>query len=225
MVYRKIWIIDTNYPCKKEQMRATLYGKKPGTLHSRKTQMSAVHTSKTHTASTDQGFEEKRDIFTDLASVRVGELSPFSSDIFRNLRWSNGNYVINDENRYLAYELYFAIQFKELSRVYPLQINRKISSVENSFEQLVELFKTLDETYYTYSSAILQTFLYSDELLMFLADIDGVRNALTAVQGVDPCRQCGSYNTLAVSVQTRSADEPETRFVKCLTCGESWKES
>ena len=37
------------------------------------------------------------------------------------------------------------------------------------------------------------------------------------------CRKCMSKHTTHYSMQTRSADEPMTTFVKCKNCGTSWK--
>ena len=48
--------------------------------------------------------------------------------------------------------------------------------------------------------------------------------------GVDPskggeftCRKCGQNKTTHYALQTRSADEPMTVFVTCLTCSNRWK--
>lgn len=38
------------------------------------------------------------------------------------------------------------------------------------------------------------------------------------------CRKCGSRSTSYYEVQTRSADEPMTQFINCLTCGNRWKQ-
>jgi len=37
------------------------------------------------------------------------------------------------------------------------------------------------------------------------------------------CKRCGARKTASEFVQTRSADEPMTQFVKCLECGASWR--
>ena len=37
------------------------------------------------------------------------------------------------------------------------------------------------------------------------------------------CRKCKSNNCTYYEMQTRSADEPSTIFVTCLTCGNKWK--
>jgi transcription elongation factor S-II len=49
--------------------------------------------------------------------------------------------------------------------------------------------------------------------------------------GIDPsrkgefnCRKCGRSKTVINPVQTRSADEPATLFITCLTCGHLWKQ-
>jgi len=37
------------------------------------------------------------------------------------------------------------------------------------------------------------------------------------------CGRCGSNKTSYYELQTRSADEPMTTFVKCINCGNRWK--
>ena len=47
-------------------------------------------------------------------------------------------------------------------------------------------------------------------------------DAATAPDGAFVCR-CKSRKTEYISLQTRSADEAETLFVHCLSCGRRWK--
>jgi DNA-directed RNA polymerase subunit M/transcription elongation factor TFIIS len=53
---------------------------------------------------------------------------------------------------------------------------------------------------------------------------------LQRANGIDPeaggeytCRKCKGNKTTHYSMQTRSADEPMTVFVGCLTCGNRWR--
>ncbi len=38
------------------------------------------------------------------------------------------------------------------------------------------------------------------------------------------CSKCGNKEAFFWTVQTRSADEPPTRFYKCTKCGHIWRE-
>ena len=38
------------------------------------------------------------------------------------------------------------------------------------------------------------------------------------------CRKCGKSKTKHWEMQTRSADEPMTIFIRCLNCGKQWKQ-
>jgi DNA-directed RNA polymerase subunit M/transcription elongation factor TFIIS len=40
-------------------------------------------------------------------------------------------------------------------------------------------------------------------------------------QSVLKCEGCGSFRTTYVTMQTRSADEPETIYMKCFNCGKN----
>jgi DNA-directed RNA polymerase subunit M/transcription elongation factor TFIIS len=40
-------------------------------------------------------------------------------------------------------------------------------------------------------------------------------------QSVLKCDSCGSFRTTYVTMQTRSADEPETIYMKCFNCGKN----
>jgi DNA-directed RNA polymerase subunit M len=39
-----------------------------------------------------------------------------------------------------------------------------------------------------------------------------------------PCPKCGAKKVVSWMQQTRAADEPPTRFYKCMNCGYSWRE-
>jgi len=41
---------------------------------------------------------------------------------------------------------------------------------------------------------------------------------------VATCPKCGNNEAYYWEVQTRSADEPATRFFKCTRCGHVWRE-
>lgn len=38
------------------------------------------------------------------------------------------------------------------------------------------------------------------------------------------CKYCGNKKAYFWSMQTRSADEPETRFFRCVKCNKTWRE-
>lgn len=38
------------------------------------------------------------------------------------------------------------------------------------------------------------------------------------------CRKCGAHEAYYWVLQTRAADEPPTRFYKCVKCGYVWRE-
>ena len=57
--------------------------------------------------------------------------------------------------------------------------------------------------------------------------IDSGKQALeldtASTEGIFKCSKCKKRNTTYFSVQTRSADEPMTNFITCISCGNRWK--
>ena len=51
-----------------------------------------------------------------------------------------------------------------------------------------------------------------------------VPRTASLLKGVVRCPKCGSDEVYVWMVQTRSADEPPTRFYKCARCGYTWRE-
>lgn len=52
---------------------------------------------------------------------------------------------------------------------------------------------------------------------------DWAETHLDIKEGVYQCRKCKGRKTTQFELQTRSADEPMTMFIKCITCGNQWK--
>ena len=50
---------------------------------------------------------------------------------------------------------------------------------------------------------------------------NAVFNQLTS-NSAEVCRKCGMQNVHVYSKQTRSADEPESQFHTCISCGNKW---
>ena len=57
----------------------------------------------------------------------------------------------------------------------------------------------------------------------FLIDKDIFRDKPLLGEGLYECSKCGSKNTEDYQVQTRSADEPMTTFVRCKDCKTYYK--
>jgi transcription elongation factor S-II len=43
-------------------------------------------------------------------------------------------------------------------------------------------------------------------------------------EGIEQCRKCKGRKLKITEMQTRSADEPMTRFIECIECGNKWKD-
>jgi len=64
------------------------------------------------------------------------------------------------------------------------------------------------------------------ELLNIKSKRDKIKYELKpeAMTTLFKCRKCGSRETSYYEVQTRSADEPMTQFITCLSCNNRWKQ-
>jgi len=64
------------------------------------------------------------------------------------------------------------------------------------------------------------------ELLNIKSKRDKIKYELKpeAMTNLFKCRKCGSRETSYYEVQTRSADEPMTQFITCLTCSNRWRQ-
>lgn len=49
-------------------------------------------------------------------------------------------------------------------------------------------------------------------------------NSLRATTDLFQCRKCKERKCSYYELQTRSADEPMTKFIKCCNCGYEWKQ-
>jgi transcription factor S len=54
--------------------------------------------------------------------------------------------------------------------------------------------------------------------------VEVVENLETHPKVRIPCEKCGNDAAYYWTQQTRSADEPETRFFKCTKCNSTWRE-
>lgn len=64
------------------------------------------------------------------------------------------------------------------------------------------------------------------ELLNIKSKRDKIKYELKpeAMTNLFKCRKCGSRETSYYEVQTRSADEPMTQFITCLSCNNRWRQ-
>lgn len=53
-------------------------------------------------------------------------------------------------------------------------------------------------------------------------DDEVFRNKTEVEKGDIKCNRCGGNEVLIAQAQTRSADEPMSLLIKCLTCGTNW---
>ncbi len=62
----------------------------------------------------------------------------------------------------------------------------------------------------------------SDFLVMGESDMNDAKGLVSTIE-ID-CEKCGNKEGVWWSLQTRSADEPETRFYRCIKCNYTWRD-
>ena len=53
--------------------------------------------------------------------------------------------------------------------------------------------------------------------------VNRVSKPMEVAEGIFTCHKCGGKKTTSIGIQLRSADEPMTNFVTCVTCKNKWK--
>ncbi len=66
--------------------------------------------------------------------------------------------------------------------------------------------------------------LHTPKEKIVVADPNEVPPDAQVIKGSVRCPRCGHDEVLAWTMQTRAADEPPTRFYRCLKCGYTWRE-
>ena len=65
--------------------------------------------------------------------------------------------------------------------------------------------------------------LWEELILKNRKQMDMLSDKETNVSSMFKCGRCKENNCTYFQLQTRSADEPMTTFVTCLTCSKRWK--
>lgn len=95
-------------------------------------------------------------------------------------------------------------------------IQRKIQSNELTLEQLAEMTdEDINEEYYAA--------LKKKKSEHYQKELNG--NTPQATTDLFECRKCKKRECVYYELQTRSADEPMTKFIKCCNCGFQWRQN
>lgn len=128
------------------------------------------------------------------------------ADVLAGLEFSNGEKILSLDTTWFIYEISWILQ--------QLGYDATVKYLS------VDWMKTFGE------HNIRKKMLFENPLLesskeKMLADMTIYQNQADAEMG-EPCKRCGSENTVSIGKQTRSADEAETIKVHCGSCGYKW---
>lgn len=123
-----------------------------------------------------------------------------------SLRFSTGEAILTLENRPFIYEIVGMLSVLDFVIVY----NFLNAGWDKIFDG--DIRKKI-----IFENPLLEK--SKDKLAM---DMEIYRSKVEVAMGAYNCRKCGSQETLTVTSQTRSSDEPMTVRVSCLQCQYKW---
>lgn len=92
----------------------------------------------------------------------------------------------------------------------------KINSAEYSLEQLSCMTdEDINKEYYSD--------IHRKKSELYQKELNG--NTPQATTDLFECRKCKKRECVYYELQTRSADEPMTKFIKCCSCGFQWRQN
>ena len=153
-------------------------------------------------------------------------------DILLNCRDPDKNYIFNDEQIYELTSLTYKIRGKEYpllsldNKYFILDIVGYII-IKNANIVIKELKDYLEYDFedinFTPHDFIFDCNLFNNAKLKYYEELDKTRDTVEIEEGVYTCSKCKSKKTTSFQIQTRSADEGMTSFIKCHDCGKKWK--
>lgn len=129
-------------------------------------------------------------------------------DKLLKIRLTRDEFLINVENRYFIYEVYNMIRKLGYYQTYEY-LNQDWSKI---YGNVADIRKKI-----VLGSPLMKPF--EDKLNL---DMEIYRNKIDVGKGAIDCVKCGSENTVSVEKQMRSADEPMSVIVTCMSCSYKW---
>jgi DNA-directed RNA polymerase subunit M/transcription elongation factor TFIIS len=134
---------------------------------------------------------------------KLTDISEEQAKNLSDLTFPNGEKILTLESPGFFYEIVWMIKQLGYSATYAF------------------LNKEWPEDYNIRKKMIFESPLLEKNREKLLADMTVYQNQNDVEMG-EPCKRCGSENTVAVGKQSRSADEAETIKIWCGSCGYRW---
>lgn len=117
------------------------------------------------------------------------------------------------------------------SRIYADKVRSVVSNLEDSYVGNARLLNRLvdDKEFLPHDIPYMRPEVACPERWVHILDVKNKKdanigeNTLTAMTDQFKCGRCKKRECVYYELQTRSADEPSSIFIRCLNCGHSWR--
>lgn len=154
---------------------------------------------------------------------KLGDITDLPSNTLKNIELSIFNFTIEFANKKHIEKNWENYIFRH---IYVTKANMIINNLKRfpEFRARVvreKLGKTIGSVHFAdmrdYDTTTAATLLTTNDIT------DTIHQSNMESDGMFQCKKCKKRKTTYYSVQTRSADEPMTNFITCLSCGNRWK--
>ena len=135
-------------------------------------------------------------------------LTPNQVNDLMSLQFSDGELMLTLEDRYFVYEVVNMVNSIGYDATYNFLS--------------VDWIAVFGPVYDIRDKIILVNPLLEQAKMKQLMDLEVLTGQIEVSKGDVDCRRCGSEETISVSKQSRSSDEPMTIKVTCLQCRYKW---
>lgn len=133
-------------------------------------------------------------------------ITPDQLNLLKSLRYIDGRYIINPEMQ-IGKELLYEVLYR-VSKGVPFDL------IFQFFQS--DRWNNEDDIYFNLPE-------FNASKYQYIKYIESYHDEKEITEGIYTCPKCQSKETIGMSKQTRSSDEPETVKVVCTNCQHGWR--